>query len=654
MRKESLEMNIQRRSRWWSLCTLIVLPLAFGWGAPLAAAPSTPAVSPGPAAQTRPDALQEAFRAAASEFAVPESVLLAVSYHLSRWEQNQGAPSVAGGYGPMHLTDVDRLPLFDGRGDDRTRPRTPTRNDPGLHTLDTAAALLGIDAETLKRDPAQNIRGGAALLARYARETGGPGVANVGDWYGAVAKYNGSPDPVAAGSFADDVYATIQAGMARTTSDGQRVVLTAQTVAPNRATAAGLDSHRRRDTECPTRLDCDFVPAAYVLNDPNDLTNYGNYDLADREDDGLDIRYIVIHNTEIDYATTLQAFQNPLRYVSAHYVIRSSDGHIAQMVRNQNVAWHAGNWYVNGHAIGLEHEGVAIEGATWYTEQMYRASARLARYLAQKYHIPLDRAHIIGHDEIPGPTPPFQAGMHWDPGPFWDWAHYMELVGAPLTHRSHARRSPIVTIAPNFETNLQPMTYCYNAEIDDCRAVPLQPSNFVYLRSAPDPSAPLISNPYVGSDPTRANNWANKALTGQRFYRVERQGNWDAIYFSGQKAWFYNPNGTNAVPGSGRLITPKAGRASVPVYGRAYPEEAAYPPGITPQAITSIYDLPAGQIYVAADRVRSAYYSAPTYAPTLEESDHVVVRGRTRYYQIFFNHRFGFVKAEDVDIIRAP
>ncbi|MYS08414.1 N-acetylmuramoyl-L-alanine amidase, partial [Streptomyces sp. SID6041] len=34
------------------------------------------------------------------------SVLLAVSYLQSRWDAHGGAPSVTGGYGPMHLTDA--------------------------------------------------------------------------------------------------------------------------------------------------------------------------------------------------------------------------------------------------------------------------------------------------------------------------------------------------------------------------------------------------------------------------------------------------------------------------------------------------------------------------------------------------------------------
>jgi N-acetyl-anhydromuramyl-L-alanine amidase AmpD len=641
-------MRQKRGIRRWGLLLLLLFAAALCWVAPLGAAPRQ--ASAGSFAHA-PNSLQAAFAAAAREFGVPERVLLAVSYNVSRWEQHGGAPSTWGGYGVMHLRHLDAAPRIDGKGDGVVRTPRIDPSHPALHTLDTAAKLLGLSPDVLKRDVVQNIRGGAALLAQYAHEITGTQPANEADWYGAVAKYSGSQDAAVALDFANAVYTTIQQGAARTTSAGQQVALAPANVAPNRSTAAPLNlrpSKKGVGLECPDKLDCEFIPAAYSLNNPADLSDYGNYDLANRPYDGLKIRYVVIHDTEVDYNTTLQIFQNPLNYVSSHYVLRASDGHIAQMVENKNVAWHAGNWYVNGHAIGLEHEGFAIEGATWYSEQMYRASAKLVRYLAEKYHIPLDRAHIVGHDDIPGPTPPFQAGMHWDPGPFWDWAHYMDLIGAPIK-RSGDDGSRVVTINPDFETNRQPLTYCYTA--DDCREVPAQPSNFVYLHTAPSLDAPYVSNPYIDDEPTHANNWANKAVTGQQFYRAGHQGDWDAIYFSGQVAWFYNPHRKNTVRGSGMLITPKAGRVSIPVYGRAYPEAAAYPSGTTPQSIVPIYEMPAGQIYVAAQRIKGDYYWAPTYAPTLEESDHVVVGGETKYYQIFFNHRFAFVMASDVDVI---
>ena len=53
------------------------------------------------------------------------------------------------------------------------------------------------------------------------------------------------------------------------------------------------------------------------------------------------IDYIVIHYTAISYARTLKAFNLPTSGVSAHYVVRY-DGHVAQLVGESNVAWHAG------------------------------------------------------------------------------------------------------------------------------------------------------------------------------------------------------------------------------------------------------------------------------------------------------------------------
>ncbi|HUZ24687.1 MAG TPA: hypothetical protein VMV07_13085 [Streptosporangiaceae bacterium] len=29
---------------------------------------------------------------------------------------------------------------------------------------------------------------------------------------------------------------------------------------------------------------------------------------------------------------------------------------------------------------------------------------------------------------MPGPTDFFTAAQHWDPGPFWNWDHFMTLV----------------------------------------------------------------------------------------------------------------------------------------------------------------------------------------------------------------------------------
>ena len=46
------------------------------------------------------------------------------------------------------------------------------------------------------------------------------------------------------------------------------------------------------EPECPGGLVCRFVPAAYAQTDRAGPNAYGNYDRAERPDDGDDIRYI--------------------------------------------------------------------------------------------------------------------------------------------------------------------------------------------------------------------------------------------------------------------------------------------------------------------------------------------------------------------------
>lgn len=143
-----------------------------------------------------------------------------------------------------------------------------------------------------------------------------------------------------------------------------------------------------------------------------------NYDPADRPNDHA-IDTIVIHVTQGPFWATINAFQNPDFQVSAHYLV-GRDGSIAKLVREGNVAWHAGNHAVNLRSIGVEHAGY-VEDPSSFTDEMYAASARLVRDIAARYGIPLDRDHIIAHSEVPG-------AMRTDPGPYWDWDVYMRLL----------------------------------------------------------------------------------------------------------------------------------------------------------------------------------------------------------------------------------
>ncbi|MFH8568285.1 N-acetylmuramoyl-L-alanine amidase [Streptomyces sp. NPDC017993] len=146
-----------------------------------------------------------------------------------------------------------------------------------------------------------------------------------------------------------------------------------------------------------------------------------NYTAANRPTQ-YSIECVVVHVTQETYADTIKLFQDPGHKAAAHYVVRSADGYIGQCVREKDVAWHAGNWDYNTRSIGIEHEGW-VDDPTWFTDALYEQSALLTAAICDRFKIPKDRAHIIGHVEVPGAD-------HTDPGQFWDWAHYMELVTA--------------------------------------------------------------------------------------------------------------------------------------------------------------------------------------------------------------------------------
>ncbi|MDR3082492.1 MAG: N-acetylmuramoyl-L-alanine amidase [Streptomyces sp.] len=130
--------------------------------------------------------------------------------------------------------------------------------------------------------------------------------------------------------------------------------------------------------------------------------------------------FVVIHVTQASYASTLGIFADPQKKVSSHYVVRSADGHVAQCVREHDIAWHAGNWDYNARSVGIEHEGW-VDRPGYFTDALYKRSAKLTAAICTRYGIPKDRAHIIGHHEVPGTD-------HTDPGPNWDWRRYLRLV----------------------------------------------------------------------------------------------------------------------------------------------------------------------------------------------------------------------------------
>ncbi|MER5712889.1 N-acetylmuramoyl-L-alanine amidase [Streptomyces sp. NPDC002122] len=625
--------------------------------------------------------LQSQFANAAREFDVPQSVLMAVSYRQTRWESHDGQPSTTGAYNVMGLTKVDPEDIADdasedllhhlvnGTGDpsidkkiDKKKSLAPVpqatvdTDDPKLHTLDKAAELIDGSTDAVQNDTAASIRAGAALLADYQKQAGAELSDDPGAWYPAVARYSQSEDRKGADQFAKRVFESIKTGEAEITSDGEQIVLPADpTVEPvkpaNVPLAATSTATTATTPECPTGLACAFDPAAYVQDK-------GNYNIASRVPNGtggFDIRQIVIHDVEGTHDGAVSVFKNPDKWASAHYIVRA-DGRVTQMVETKNEAFHAGNKTVNMHSVGVEHEGYAIKGdAGWYTEPEYESSAALVKYLAAKFSIPLDREHIIGHDEVPSVLDS-KVQDHWDAGPFWDWNHFMKLLGAP-TGAGNAggllQAGQLVRIVPPFTSaNQQAMKYTelVNDQWVTKTTVPL-PVNFGYLYSEPvADQTKALTDPYFTAGWQYGSNWANKVTAGSSHVVAESKTNWTAIWYGGKKAWFYNPGGQYTAPvGVKTAITAKDGAASIPVYGRAYPEDAAYTgTGVPVQPSNSAsltkYSLPAGQLYTkAGDAVVGDYYSSAFNV------DGTRVAGKTNVFiPIRYNHRLAWVKASDV------
>ncbi len=331
--------------------------------------------------------LADVFAQAAADYGIPADILLAIGYEESHFEQQAAPPSgndaEDGGYGVMHLVE---------RAD----------ND----SLAQAAKLIGEQPDTLKTDAKANIRGAAALMQALMQQqsinlTAADGLEA---WRPVVVAYSEAIHPGVADLYSRDIYTLLAKGVEQTTTSGESLTIPAHdlnvdSIAPDKA-APNSD---------------DYGPAHWVA------ASSSNYTAANRPYD-LNIDRIVIHDTEGSYASAISWFQNPSSQVSAHYVIRSSDGDVTQMVHNHDIAWHAGNWSYNQRAIGIEHEGY-MNDPSWYTEAMYQSSAALVRNLTDRYGIPRDRLHIISHKEIPNQVHP-----HVDPGPNWQYTHYMALV----------------------------------------------------------------------------------------------------------------------------------------------------------------------------------------------------------------------------------
>lgn len=287
------------------------------------------------------------------------------------------------------------------------------------------AALAGRSEAEVKDTLEGNLAAAAALLRARGPE-------QREDW-------NGWLDAAAALIVTDDeeARAGVRGALAAVIADGLRLDTLGVTLAGVEglamSTADELESTTQELTAPGQYPPLEWYPASSA----NQLQGRG----------GGSVKYVLVHVTEGSYWSTLSWFRQANPYsASTQYVIRSSDGHIAQMVSEANTAWHAGNDFYSRNSIGIEHEGFVNNPSAWFTESMYRSSARLVCAIAKRYSIPVDRQHIIGHFQVPNSSvgvsaPPATdaqfaanrwsyggASNHFDPGTGWRWDYYLGLI----------------------------------------------------------------------------------------------------------------------------------------------------------------------------------------------------------------------------------
>jgi N-acetylmuramoyl-L-alanine amidase len=351
-------------------------------------------------------ALKPYFEEAANEFFVPEKLIEGIAFTESRW--------------------VQRIPTdFDGTEADE-RPKAygvmGLRSDEWFgHSLDSAAKLIHEPRQNLILEARANIRGATALLAEIARDQIAQGASIEMDaatprqkelvsWATVIALYSGIHSSSS----------TSQTQGSPLDSDE------AQLYVRDVLKAAGDSSYHLFKDITSDGPSLDYSGAVWSPS-PNFTS------AADSS------QYIVIHVTDGSFAGALSWLKNPESKASAHYLVRSSDGQVVQLVAEADIAWHVRCW--NPMAIGIEHEGFTSTGED-LTEEMYQSSAKLVANIAARKGIPVDSNHIIGHNYWQTPAFKNQTTLgncndHVDPGTYWNWDHYFSLIRSELSSQTN-------------------------------------------------------------------------------------------------------------------------------------------------------------------------------------------------------------------------
>ena len=375
----------------------------------------------------------------------------------------------------MHLTDAARRPAparhhddgdEDPRGDDsRAGARTPRPPADAAHAR-AGAADPGRGRRADRRDPprrcaptpAANIRGGAALLAALPAGRSASRSAPAATRPPGTPRWPATParHADAAAAFADEVFDVIRA---RRVPDHRRRPAGHARRPPGTArqrpgwTGSGLRKPPARTAwSARRRSRCEWIPAPYEqsLGDRR-LRQPRPRRPARAPEDRL---HRHPRHRGAPTTTTLKLVQDPT-YVSWHYTLRSADGHVAQHVRTKDVAWHAGNWYVNAKSIGLEHEGFARAGRHLvHRGDVPRVGEAGALPRREVRHPAGPRSTSSATTTSPAPRPSTVRGHALGPGPVLGLGALLRPAAARrCTPRPAPPATGLVMIRPDYANN---------------------------------------------------------------------------------------------------------------------------------------------------------------------------------------------------------
>ncbi len=138
--------------------------------------------------------------------------------------------------------------------------------------------------------------------------------------------------------------------------------------------------------------------------------------------------------------------------MSGHYMV-TRNGEVWQFLKDADTGWHAGNHEYNLRSIAVAVEGYAepenaedqTNSVPFPTYLQLESLTHLIKWLCDRHQIPVDRAHIIGKNQVPGVSTkefPASGPQFWggasnkiSPGARWNWEQLMEKLGHKADHR---------------------------------------------------------------------------------------------------------------------------------------------------------------------------------------------------------------------------